>query len=189
MCPGECAGLRLVSVIDRAILRLGQIIGTFATVTLFLSICISVVARYASYQGQMLVWINELPDLLFPWLTASGIVLAAQYGKHIIVEFGIAVVSRPLARRILIGVNLIAALTFLYLTWEGRTVLEVTSGEVFPMLRIPMVTAYSALVGAFGLLGITAVTTAIRIAVSDGNPLAVQDASDLDEDGMVEAGS
>ena len=41
----------------------------------------------ATPRGSSLQWANEVPELLFPWLVMSGVVLAAQQGAHIATTF------------------------------------------------------------------------------------------------------
>ena len=77
-------GPRAVRVIDR-MLQWAATAVVFATLSgLFLSLMLEVVVRYGTNAG--LGWPNEMPALLFPWLTMWGAVLAAQYGRHIAVQ-------------------------------------------------------------------------------------------------------
>lgn len=165
--------LGVVEAIDRAVLALGRTVGIAVTGLLFMAICAAVVIRYLTDQGFPVI--NELPDLLFPWMVATGIVISAQYGRHIVVEFGVAAMAKRFARWVLAGVHAAAGLLFSFLAWHGTTVLEVTSGEIFPTLRIPTVWAYSALEAAFLALAVTGFTTAARILLVGGDPLRARE--------------
>src|SRR5262245_66219916 len=65
-------------------------IGTACRGVLYLSLAVvfvilsaNVFLRYVS--GTSLASASELPELLFPWMIMSGVVLAAQHGSHIAV--------------------------------------------------------------------------------------------------------
>ncbi len=49
----------------------------------FVILSVNVCLRYAA--GTSLSWASELPELMFPWMIMSGVVIAAQHGSHIAV--------------------------------------------------------------------------------------------------------
>lgn len=49
----------------------------------FAILSVNVCLRYAA--GTSLSWASELPELMFPWMIMSGVVIAAQHGSHIAV--------------------------------------------------------------------------------------------------------
>lgn len=165
--------------IDRAILVLAQGTGLVVMVTLFIAIFSGVLLRYLSDHGA--AWVNELPYLLFPWLCASGIVIAAQLGNHIVVEFALHQLSRPWARRLVIVTESIAAGLFGFLTWHGLTIIRITSGEHYPTLGLTTAWAYSALVIACALLSTTALTSIALALWSDRSPAALRQSPHTDE--------
>ncbi|CUA86912.1 TRAP transporter small permease subunit [Chelatococcus daeguensis] len=174
--PAERTGsglAALVRIIDGTVLLLAQAIGALVTVALFVAVMTSVIVRYAT--NASIGWVNELPDLLFPWLAMSGIVVAAQFGRHIVVEFGILLMPRAMGRVVLVIVQLLVAAIFVFLALEGRMVIEVTSAERFPVLGLPMSFAYLALVTGCVLIAVTALTTALRIAGDAGDPLKARE--------------
>jgi TRAP-type C4-dicarboxylate transport system permease small subunit len=162
----------LVRLLDLAILRFAQVVGIGVAVVLLVSITTGVVVRYLTSQSAG--WINELPDLLFPWLSMAGMVMAAQLGQHILVDMGVRLLSRPAGRGLVLLTNGIAAAVFLFLARQGLEVLAVTAGESFPQLGIAMLWAYLALVLGFLLLGLTALTTMVRVLTTKTDPLAVR---------------
>lgn len=159
--------------VDRAIVWASAIVAVVTTVALFASIGLEVVVRYAT--DRSLGWTTEMPNLLFPWMAMAGIVLAAQFGRHIVVELGARLLPVGLARALLIAIQVPVAVVFAYLAWTGLTILEITSTERFPVTGIAAYWAYLAIVVGFALLAVTAVTTALRVAATPGDPFSVRD--------------
>ena len=168
--PG--GGPRAALLIDRALsaVATGLILLTLAG--LFLSLMAEVIVRYATSAG--LGWPNEMPALLFPWLTMAGAVLAAQYGRHIAVQL-VAESLPPASARVLMIVGaLIAAVTFAFLTWHGIKVMRIAGGEVYPITGLTANIPYGALISGFVGLGITALTT-ITLILRAPNPVVPRD--------------
>ena len=65
---------------------------------IFLILAANTLLRYAF--GTSLQWANEVPELLFPWLVMSGVVLAAEKGAHIATVFLVEAVA-PRVRRVI----------------------------------------------------------------------------------------
>lgn len=166
-------GFALASLIDRAIVQGAAAVAVVTTLALFLSIGAEVVSRYGT--GRSFGWTSEMPNLLFPWMTMAGIVLAAQFGRHIVVDLGIRLLPARFSRLMLIGVQIPVAVIFAYLSWTGISILEVTASERFPATRITANWAYLSFVVGFALLTITAVTTAVKLWLFPGDPFAVRD--------------
>ena len=69
-----------MNLIERTISVLCQVLLWISTVVIFAILVGNTILRYAT--GASLQWANEVPELLFPWLVMSGVVLAAQHGAH-----------------------------------------------------------------------------------------------------------
>lgn len=165
-----CA-VAVVKGVDRAI-EAGSILLAIASLCImFFSLLADVVVRYATQQG--MGWPTEMPSILFPWLVMSGVVLAAQRGQHIAVTALLSVLGRRGNRLLLLALQLLIAATFFYLAWVGMDVIEITGSEVYPVTGISAHWAYLALIAGFVGLGITAVTTFVRLLGAD-DPLSVR---------------
>ncbi len=165
---------RVVHWIDEAIRWAATIVLVVTTVVLFLAIGSEVLIRYGTQQSSL--WLTELPAILFPWMTAAGFVLAAQYGQHFLVEFGINLMGRRTARAVFIVTQLLNAATFFYLSWTGLEILEVTSSEIMPMTGIRSSWSYLGVVIGFVLLGVTSLTTLYEAVSTSRNPLKIRTA-------------
>lgn len=165
--------------IDRAILLLAQTTGLVVMIALFTAIFAGVLLRYLSDHGA--AWVNELPYLLFAWLCASGIVIAAQSGSHIVVEFALHQLPRAWARSLVILTESIAAGLFGFLAWHGLTIIRITAGEHYPSLGLATAWAYSALVIACALLSVTALNSIVLAVWSDHPPEALRQSPHGDE--------
>ena len=139
---------------------------------LFLSLMAEVIVRYATNAG--LGWPNEMPALLFPWLTMAGAVLAAQYGRHIAVQMVAEKLPRPQARLLMIAGAVLAAITFAFLTWHGLRVMKIAGGEVYPVTGLRANVAYAALITGFVGLTLTALTT-LPLILRAENPVVPRD--------------
>jgi TRAP-type C4-dicarboxylate transport system permease small subunit len=165
---------RVVHWIDEAIRWAAIVVLVITTVILFLAIGSEVLIRYGTQQSSL--WLTELPAILFPWMTAAGFVLAAQYGQHFLVEFGINYMGPRAARAVFMVTQLLNAATFFYLSWTGLEILEVTGSETMPMTGIPSSWSYLGVVIGFVLLGVTSLTTLYQAVSASCNPLKIRTA-------------
>jgi TRAP-type C4-dicarboxylate transport system permease small subunit len=138
---------------------------------MFLSLMAEVIVRYVTNQG--MGWPTEIPNLLFPWLMMSGIVLAAQYGKHIAVETIRAFLGKNLNRVLLMSLQVVIICTFFYLAQVGLFVIEITGSEVYPVTKVSAKWAYLSIIVGFVALGLTGITTFFRLLFAD-DPLSVR---------------
>jgi len=161
----------LIEVADKAIAFAATVVAILALAALFLSLGAEVVVRYFTTQG--LGWPSEMPNLLFPWLVMGGIVLAAQRGSHIAVTLALEMLGRNAARALLLGMQVVVAATFFYLAYIGLAVIEITGTEVYPVTGVSARWAYLALIAGFVGVGLTAVTTFIRLLYAE-DPRAVR---------------
>jgi TRAP-type transport system small permease protein len=144
--------------IDRAIALLCQGILWISTSIIFAILAVNTILRYAS--GASLQWANEMPELLFPWLVMSGVVLAAQHGAHITTSFLLDKLA-PAARAVLLGMGwLIVALLYFVLAWATFNMLEIVHDERSPILHVPGSITYGCVMVGLLLLAIIALRTA-----------------------------
>jgi TRAP-type C4-dicarboxylate transport system permease small subunit len=161
----------VVREVDRAVVACCIVLAIASLCTMFFALMVDVVVRYVASQG--LGWPGETPNILFPWLVMSGVVLAAQRGQHIAVVALQGVLGRTGNRVLLLLLQTLTAATFFYLAWVGLDVIEITGTEVYPVTGIAARWAYLALIAGFVGLGITALTTFVRLLLAD-DPLSVR---------------
>ena len=155
--PEPQGGPRTARLIDGILSNASTAIILATLGGLFLSLMAEVIVRYATNAG--LGWPNEAPALLFPWLTMSGAVLAAQYGRHIAVQILADTLPAPMARLLMATGAVLAAVTFAFLTWQGLKVMKIAGGEVYPVTGLTANIPYAALIAGFVGLSLTALTT------------------------------
>lgn len=163
--------MALVQGIDRVIEVFSKIIAVTTIVVMFFSLMAEVVVRYITNQG--MGWPTEIPNLLFPWLVMSGIVLAAQYGKHIAVETIRGFLGKNINRALMLVLQLLVIVTFFYLAWVGLFVIEITGSERYPVTGVSAKWAYMSVIVGFSALGLTGITTFFRLLFAD-DPLSVR---------------
>ena len=137
-----------------------------------------VIVRYFTNQG--MGWPTEMPNILFPWLVMGGIVLAAQRGQHIAVTAIHGWLGRAANRMLMVGHQVLVAAAFFYLAWVGLDVIEITGSEVYPVTGISARWAYMAMIVGFVGLGITALSTLVRLLIAN-DPFSVR-AHHIEED-------
>jgi TRAP-type C4-dicarboxylate transport system permease small subunit len=69
--------------------------------------------------------------------------------------------------------QIVAGLTFFYLAWIGLAVIEITGSEVYPVTGVSARWAYLALIVGFAGVGLTAITTFVRL-LKAGDPMLVR---------------
>lgn len=168
----------LVRWVDCVLEAVSIVLAISSLVIMFLAMMAEVVVRYLTNQG--MGWPSEMPNLLFPWLVMSGVVLGAQRGQHIAVTAVLGVLGRTGNRVLLLSLQALIAVTFFYLAYVGFDVLEITGTEVFPVTGITAYWAYLALIAGFLGLGVTALTTFVHLLLAS-NPLSVR-AHDIEDD-------
>jgi TRAP-type C4-dicarboxylate transport system permease small subunit len=128
----------------------------YVTLTLtFLILSVNVGLRYVS--GTSLAWASELPELMFPWIIMSGVVLAAQHGSHIAV---VLLTQRLGASRrwVLAGGAVLVAVLYLGLTWATLPLMEISADEYTPILNVPGSVTVGCLMAGFVLLAVVTLT-------------------------------
>lgn len=172
VAAGTTSASIVLKVIDGTITGASLVAAMISTVALFLVISLDVIVRYVTRSS--LGWATEMPNLLFPWMTMAGIVIAAQWGRHVLVELGVRMMPVRVGRLVVALSQLPVAAMFLYLAWTGVEIVEITAAELFPVTRVPTSWAYLSMPIGFLMLALTALTTAVRVLTQGGDPFVVR---------------
>jgi TRAP-type C4-dicarboxylate transport system permease small subunit len=164
-------GASAVIVIDKVVFAIFVVLAFVSTIFMFVSLLLEVIVRYVT--NTSMGWPTELPELLFPWLVMSGVVLAAQRGQHIAVTAILGFLGRTASRVLLIFLQLLIGATFFYFTYLACNLLEVVGEELYPVTHISQYWGYLAMVIGCAAVGVTAVTTIWRLILAD-RPLDVR---------------
>ncbi len=142
----------VVRRVNRGIALICEVILSVTFGAIFCILCIDVGLRY--FTGSSMRWASEIPELLFPWLVMSGVVLAAQHGAHIATVF-IADALHGRARTVLasIGHVVIVAIYALLCAITMRAIPDVHD-ERSPLLQIPGSVTYTCLLVGFTLIAL-----------------------------------
>lgn len=156
--------VRLADGVDRVVGAVCSLIVVATTLTLLAVLGANVVMRYAFEQGG-LPWVSEIPEQLFPWMIAAGIVLAVQHGAHIAVDVLFTLIG-PLATRILaIAIQLLIVAAYVVLFMVVINVADIVAIERSPLMGLSRSWGYYAL--AFGAAGtaLCSLTIALRVVL------------------------
>ena len=119
---------------------------------IFFILCSDVILRY--FSGSSLRWASEIPELLFPWLVMSGVVLAAQHGAHIATTF-LADAVHGCVRRVIAAVGHIAIIAaYGLLAVVAAQAIPIVADEHSPLLHVPGSVTYSCLLAGFVLIAL-----------------------------------
>ncbi|GCL62685.1 TRAP transporter small permease [Pseudaquabacterium pictum] len=145
---------------ERAIGGLCRGVLWLSTVIIFVILVGNTVLRYAS--GSSLQWANEVPELLFPWLVMSGVVLAAQQGAHIATTFLMDAVPARVGRIVATGSWMVVAALYGTLAVATLRMLELVHDEKSPILGVPGSITYACVMVGMALLALLALQSAAR---------------------------
>jgi TRAP-type transport system small permease protein len=155
MSPNESGRLeRLISAVCMVILWV-------TTCLIFFILVANTLLRYS--MGSSLQWANELPELLFPWLVVSGVVLAAVRGNHIATTFLMDSLSASSRRVVGVLVWLVVAAMYATLSLATYRMLEIVADERSPILHVPGSVTYGCMLGGMLMLGVMALQSAWQI--------------------------
>jgi TRAP-type C4-dicarboxylate transport system permease small subunit len=147
--------------VEQTIVHLCQGVMWITTSVIFLILCANTVLRYST--GSSLQWGSELPELLFPWLVMSGVVLGAAHGSHITTSFLMDTVPAGVRRVVSTAVWLCVA--GLYATLSGATwrMLDIVADEKSPILQVPGSVTYGCVMGGMVMLALLALASAWEV--------------------------
>jgi len=165
--------VRLLTSLDTVVGALCKTTLQVTGVTLLLAITVGVVARYLIQVGGV-DWAEELPKQIFTWFIMAGIVLAAQTGQHISVELLSKLIAERLRRPLLVSVNLVVAIAYVWLAVASFEVASITSAERNPMLGTPGSLPFYALAIGSLLTSLVSISLAGRVWILgyDARPIA-----------------
>ncbi|MDB5887069.1 MAG: Tripartite ATP-independent periplasmic transporter DctQ component [Polaromonas sp.] len=150
--PGSLLAVqRLARALDQLIGMACRAMLYFTLASMFLILSANVGLRYAA--GSSLAWASELPELMFPWLIMSGVVLAAQHGSHI----AIVILTQRLGglrRWVLLAGSLVVAGLYASLAVVAWPLAEIAADERTPILQVPGSVSVTSLMLGFSLLAI-----------------------------------
>lgn len=122
----------------------------------------NVAARYLFASGG-LNEVGEIPEMIFPWLIAAGIILGVQRGAHIAVDF----ISGALPPRgkvaMIVFVNAIVIAAYAMLVGPVMEIAEITAIEKSPLLGLPRSIGFYSL--AFTIFGVIVSALAVSVRV------------------------
>lgn len=147
-----------MNLIERVVVGLCRLMLWISTTVIFVILVVNTVLRYAT--GSSLQWANEVPELLFPWLVMSGVVLAAAHGAHITTSFLIDAVPAALRRWTAIATWLVVAVLYGTLAWATFQMLAIVHDEKSPILQMPGSLTYGCVMGGLLMLGLLALKSA-----------------------------
>lgn len=148
--------------------RLHRLIRAVCTLILWITTCViflilasNTILRYS--RGTSLQWANELPELLFPWLVMSGVVLGSVHGSHIATTFLMDSVAPSIRRLVGVVGWLVVAAMYGTLCWATWRMLEIVGDERSPILQVPGSVTYGCMMGGMAILGLLALQSAWQI--------------------------
>lgn len=147
-----------MNFIERAVVGLCRVLLWISTAVIFAILVVNTVLRYAT--GSSLQWANEVPELLFPWLVMSGVVLAAAHGAHITTSFLMDTVPATVRRWTAIGTWLVVAALYGTLAWATFQMLEIVHDEKSAILQVPGSATYGCVMVGLLMLGLLACKSA-----------------------------
>lgn len=164
-------------LIGRIIDGLCRVVLWLSTTVIFVILVVNTALRYAT--GTSLEWANEIPELLFPWLVMSGVVLAALHNAHIATTFLMDAVPAHVRRVVAAVAWSVVAVLYATLSWATFNMIEIVHDEKSPILQMPGSLTYGCVMGGMLLLAVLAVQSAWQswycrdaAAQPDGEPQA-----------------
>ena len=156
--------LPLVDRMDSAIERVSSLLIHLTTGILLVALTLNVLFRYI-LPGGGLNWIGELPEHLFPWMVAAGVVLASQHNSHISVDFVIGLLPDRMARLLAVAIQVLVAATYLIFSKVAWTVSRIVSVEYSSLLHISRSYAYYALLFLSAGVVLTSLSFTLRVCL------------------------
>ncbi len=142
----------VIGRVNRTIAFICEVILSVTFGAIFFILCTDVGLRY--FTGSSLRWAAEIPELLFPWLVMSGVVLAAQHGAHIATVFmADALGARTRRTLATVGHVVIVATYALLCAITARAIPDVHD-ERSPLLQMPGSVTYACLLVGFALIAL-----------------------------------
>lgn len=161
-----------MNLIERLVTGLCRAVLWASTLVIFVILVCNTALRYAS--GTSLQWANEVPELLFPWLVMSGVVLAAAHGAHITTSFLVEALPARVQRATAVLGWLAVAALYATLAWSTLNMLEIVHDERSQILGIPGSLTYGCVMVGMALLALLALQSAWRACVAGRDRVSEQ---------------
>lgn len=162
--PARPAPLAFAEGLDRAIGGFCRFVLVATGTTLTAVMTANVFARYVLAGGGFR-FAQELPTLLFPWFILAGIVLAAQGGAHMAVDWLYGKLEDRGKAGLFIVAQASAAASMLVLAWQAFVVGGIAGFERSPILGLPNSIGYYALAIGAVLVALVTATSMLRVAL------------------------
>jgi TRAP-type transport system small permease protein len=157
--------LAAASGLDRLITMVCRFVVLVTGIALTVVMTSAVAARYVLASGGIDA-AQELPERLFPWFIVAGVVLAAQGGGHMAVEWLLEKFDSTGKRWLLLFGNAIVILSYLVLFQQALEVAEIAKLELSPVLGLPGSHGYWAIALGCLLLALATLCSSVRIALT-----------------------
>jgi TRAP-type C4-dicarboxylate transport system permease small subunit len=148
---------------DRLVTRLCRFMVLATGLALTLILTANVAARYAFSAGGLDA-AQELPERLFPWFIVAGVVLAAQAGGHMAVEWLFNTLGPRRGRWLLLFGNAVIVVAYVVLFRQALVLADIAGIEKSPVLGLSGSHGYWAMALGFGLIALVTICQSIRIA-------------------------
>jgi TRAP-type C4-dicarboxylate transport system permease small subunit len=148
------------NVVERSVAALCRAVLWLSTAVIFVILAANTVLRYAT--GSSVQWANEVPELLFPWLVMSGVVLASLQGAHIATTFLMEALPGSIRRMVATVSWVVVAALYATLSVATYRMLDVVHDEKSPILQLPGSLTYGCVMAGMALLALLAVQSAWR---------------------------
>lgn len=140
------------SRLNRGIAFICEVILFVTFTAIFAILCTDVALRY--FTGSSLRWAAEIPELLFPWLVMSGVVLAAQHGAHIATVFLAEILKGKARQRLATFGHVAVVVAYATLCVITARAIPIVADERSPLLQIPGSVTYFCLLTGFVLIAL-----------------------------------
>jgi TRAP-type C4-dicarboxylate transport system permease small subunit len=130
------AAIAAAGTVEQAITMASRLLVLASGIALTVIMTTNVLTRYLMPSGGFAA-LQELPERLFPWFIAGGIVLAAQAGGHMAVDWLLEFVGTEKRRRWVMHLgNAIVIVAYAVLFQQAMQVAEIASIEKSPVLGL-----------------------------------------------------
>jgi TRAP-type C4-dicarboxylate transport system permease small subunit len=151
--------------LDRLITILCRFVVFVTGIALTVILTSNVAARYVFAAGGIDA-AQELPERIFPWFIFAGVVLAAQAGGHMSVDWLLDKLDTRGRRNLLLFANAIVIASYLILCQQALVVAEIAKAERSPVLDLPNSHGYWAVASGCLLLALATLCSSVRIALT-----------------------
>lgn len=149
---------------DRLITHFCRFVVLATGLALTVILTANVAARYAFSAGGLDA-AQELPERLFPWFIVAGVVLAAQAGGHMAVEWLFNTLGPRRGRWLILFGNAVIVVAYAVLFRQALVLADIAGIEKSPVLGLSGSHGYWAMALGFGLIAIVTICQSIRVAI------------------------